>query len=70
MNHEELNNLKVGDKVKWVGLGGSASGEVVERLKGKYFRVRWDDGHTEILNPRSGHDQKRAKNIELAKESS
>lgn len=68
MTSEELKNLKVGDKVRWVSLGGTADGEVVERLKGGLFRIRWYDEYTEVLNPRNGHDRTSAKNIKLVRD--
>jgi len=68
MTKDELKALKVGDRVRWVSPGGSADGEVVERLKGGYFRIRWYDKQTEVLNPRSGHDRTRAKNIMVVRD--
>lgn len=65
MTRDELRSLKVGDRVRWVGRGEQVNGEVVERLKGGYPRIAWQDGLTEVLNPRNSGDRARAKNIAL-----
>lgn len=66
MSKDELRNLKVGDKVRWVSLGGECDGVVVEKSHG-FAHIVWADGKGGklVIGWRSQFDRDKGKNIVL-----
>lgn len=65
MTKDELRNLKVGDRVRWVSLGGNADGTVVEKSHG-FAHIKWDDGAAKlVIGWRSQFDRDKGKNLVL-----
>ncbi len=70
MTKDELRNLRVGDKVRWVGKGTDTDtvtdGWVFEKFMGR-SHIMWKDSISEWIGWRASDDRQRAKNIELVK---
>jgi hypothetical protein len=63
MTKDELRDMKVGDRVRWVGGSDHCDGTITEKKHG-FARITWDDGaKVMVIGWRSNDDRARGKNI-------